>query len=57
MVDYKKLYDRYMELKGDRKMLPEGATKIIMQEFDLHCKSVYTMEMDRAKKLYRDKQG
>lgn len=53
MVDYRKLYDRYMELKGDRKMLPEGASKIIMREFDFCCKSIFTMEMDRAKKLYR----
>lgn len=54
MVDYKKLYDRYMELKGGRKMLPEGASKIIMKEFDICCKSIYTMEMDRAKRLYRN---
>lgn len=57
MVDYKKLYERYVELKGDRKILPEGATKIIMKEFDLYCKSIYTMELDKAKRLHRKNEG
>lgn len=57
MVDYKKLYDRYVELRGNRKTLPEGAKKIIMKEFDFSCKSIYTMELDRAKKMYRDSNG
>lgn len=54
MLDYKKLHERYVELKGDKKRLPDGAAKILMEEFDLSCKSIYTMELNRANKMYRE---
>lgn len=50
MVDYKKLYERYLEVRGDRKRLLDGQVKILMKEFGFCSKSVYIMEMDKAKK-------
>lgn len=50
MVDYKKLYERYLELKGNNKRLLDGQSRQLMQEFGFCSKSVYTMEFEKARK-------
>lgn len=52
MVDYKKLYERYIELRGNHKKLLDGQIKVLMKEFELSSRSVYIMEIDKAKKMW-----